>query len=140
MKDVNIIHVFNGIFFSDGIQYKYQSSYNSRIICHKLDDPSQEIQFSSYDTVQVTDEEAKKIKAFLIDVSLMEKISLATRINDIKRLHQQNVESYLDHHLNALLTDTKNFTPCEAHADLFGQICAVTGKTCLTQCKILKED
>ena len=103
MKDVDIIHVFKGVFFSEGVQYKYESSYNSRIVCHQVDDPTQVVQFSAYDTVQVTDEEAKEIKAFLIDVFMMERSSLASRKKDIKRLQEQGVESRMDHFLDVVL-------------------------------------
>jgi hypothetical protein len=104
VKNVQIIHVFNGIFFKDGIQYKYKSSYNTRIVCEQVDDPSKEIQFSSYDTVEVTDEEAAKIKAFLIDVYIMERSSLAAKKKDIIQLEQNGIKCYLDHFLPAIVT------------------------------------
>jgi len=89
--------VFKGIFFSEGVQYKYVSSYNTRLICQRMDDPLKEIQFSCYDTVQVPDEEASEIKAFLIDVLRMERNSVFEKERDIKRLGEQGVTSYLDH-------------------------------------------
>lgn len=99
MKNVQIIHVINGVFFKDGIKYQYESSYNTRIVCHEVDNPSKQIQFSSYETVEVTDDEAIEIKAFLIDVYMMERSSLAARKKDILQLQENGVKCRLDHFL-----------------------------------------
>ena len=67
MINVPIIYIQDTFFDEDGVEYKYESSYNSRFVCRKVSDPTAEILFSAYDTVQVTEEHAKKIK-FLVEI------------------------------------------------------------------------
>jgi len=91
MKNVSIAHVYDGLFFKDGVQYKYKGFANTRFICCQVDDESKVIQFSCYDTVQVTDEQAVKIKNFLADVIQRTKTSLHEYEESIKLLNEQNV-------------------------------------------------
>jgi len=91
MKDVNICHVFNGVFFVEGIKYQYINSYNTRIICKEVENPEKEIQFSSYSIVQVEDAEAIKVKRFLKDVIGRTKASLNEYEKDMESLNKQNV-------------------------------------------------
>ena len=91
MKDVNICHVYDGKFFKDGIQYEYESSYNTRVVCKEVNDPDKKIQFSCYETVQVKDEEAIKIKSFLKRVIDDTKRSLREYQKSIESLNNQKV-------------------------------------------------
>lgn len=109
MKNVQIMHILDKPFFKDNIQYKYESSYNSRIVCHKVDDPEQKIQFSCYDTVQVTDDDAIAIKAFLIDVYRSKRSNLAEIKRDIIQLEENNVKCYLDHFLPSIISQEDEF-------------------------------
>lgn len=85
------MHVYNGTFFKDGVQYKYDSSYNTRIVCKQVSDPTKTIQFSCYETVQVSDEEAIKIKKFLKMVINDTKRTLKEYEEGIELLDKQNV-------------------------------------------------
>lgn len=91
MKDINITHVYNGIFFKDGIHYEYDHAYNTRIVCKQVDHPTKTIQFSCYETVQVSDDEAIKIKCFLKRVINDTKVSLREYEKSIELLNEQNV-------------------------------------------------
>jgi hypothetical protein len=94
MKNVNIMHVCTGSFFSEGIEYSFTGgSANTRILCYKKDDPTKsEIQFSSYSTVQVSDEDAIAIKRFIIYVLEHKKQDIKELERDLKSLEKQGVK------------------------------------------------
>jgi len=92
MKNISIAHVYDGIFFKNDVQYKYEGFANTRLICHEVNDESKKIQFSCYDTIQVTDEQAVRIKNFLKDVIQRTKTSLYEYEESLKLLNEQNVQ------------------------------------------------
>jgi len=102
MKSVNICHVFAETFFIDGVEWKYKSSYNSRVVCTRVDDPSVEVQFSAYETVQVSDEQAEKSKFVLLDSYRSTRCRLREMKDEIKSLTKQGVKSPLDHYMEGI--------------------------------------
>lgn len=69
MKKVPIRFVYNGIFLDEGKKWKIKGCANSRILCHEVDNPTKEMQFSSYTTVEVEDDEASSI-LFIVEEAL----------------------------------------------------------------------
>jgi len=93
MKRVPITCVFDGVFFDKGKKYKITGGANTRIYCCEFDDPKKEIQFSSYSTVEVEDEDAKSI-LFIMKHSLRDtKSRLFELRKGIKSLIEQGVKS-----------------------------------------------
>lgn len=93
MINVPIRSVYNGEFYyTDGYKYKMGGSYNTRIECHRIDAPSVKILLSSYDTVQVEDNEAKNILMFLTKVLQGMKSDMNEIERGIKMLEEQNVK------------------------------------------------
>ena len=90
MIDVPIIYIQDS-FFSEGVEYRYESSYNSRIVCRRADDPTIDIQFSAYDTVQVTEEHAMKIKFVLKEALPNSRRSVREMEETLKSLEDQKV-------------------------------------------------
>lgn len=90
MINVPIIYIQDS-FFSEGVEYKYVSSYNTRIVCCKVDNPVEEIQFSAYDTVQVTEDQAKKIKFIIKDCLPRRRSDLREMEEALKSLEDQKV-------------------------------------------------
>jgi hypothetical protein len=55
MIKVPVRFVYMGIFTHEGKKWKIKGCANSRILCHEVDDPTKEMQFSSYSAVEVED-------------------------------------------------------------------------------------
>ena len=92
MIKVPIRSVYNGEFYhTDGYKYKMGSTSNTRIECHRIDAPKVRLQFSSYDTVQVDDQEAKNIYMFLTKVLQGMKSDMNEMERGIKMLEEQGV-------------------------------------------------
>jgi len=90
MKNISIMSVFE-TFFSDGVEYKYEGYANTRLVCHRVDDPTKKIQFSAYTTVQITDEQANKVRWILNDVKQRTECRLREIEKDLELLKEQGV-------------------------------------------------
>jgi hypothetical protein len=92
MKKVPITMLFSGEFFYEGKKYKTKGYANSRIICHELNNPENEMQFSAYSDVEVGDEEAIRCLEFI----KIAKSSAESRLKEleeaIKSLESQGVK------------------------------------------------
>lgn len=85
------ISFIQGTFFKDGVEYKYASSYNSRYVCRVVDDPTVEVQFSAYTTVQVTEEQAQRMKFVIKDMIPRMQNDLRELEETLKILEDQKV-------------------------------------------------
>jgi len=92
MIKVPIAYTFDGVFYSDGKKYKYESSANTRFICHEIDCPENKVQFSAYSTVEVDDEEGPRILFFLEDVLRRQRCELKDLEKGILLLQSQGVK------------------------------------------------
>lgn len=85
------ISFIQGPFFCDGVEYKFASSYNSRYVCRRVDDPTVEVQFSAYTTVQVTEEQAQRMKFIIKDCIPRMQSNLREMEETLKILEDQKV-------------------------------------------------
>jgi len=93
MKKVPIRAVFNGEFYhTDGYKYKMGSTHNTRIECHRVLAPNVKLLFSSYDTVEVDDVEAKNILIFLTNILQSMKSDMAEIERGLNMLAEQGVK------------------------------------------------
>jgi hypothetical protein len=92
MKKVPIEFLFNGEFYSDGKKYKYESSANTRFVCHEVDFPENKMQFSAYSTVEVDDEEASRVLTLMEDTLRRTKCCIVDLEKGIELLKSQDVK------------------------------------------------
>lgn len=93
MKKVPITFLVTGQFYSNSKKYKTEGCCNTRIFCREVDNPSNEMQFSSYSTVEVDDEDAVQILNFLEDIKIRTEGRLQEIKDGIKLLEDQGVKS-----------------------------------------------
>lgn len=93
MKKVPITFLVTGFFYDKGIKYKIGSCSGTRLLCKEVENPSNEIQFSSYSTVEVDDEDAVQILSFLKDIKIRTEGRLQEIKDGIKLLGDQGIKS-----------------------------------------------
>lgn len=92
MKKVPITFLVTGYFYHEGKKYKTGGCIGTRILCTEVD-TSKEMQFSSYSTVDVDDEDAVQILDFLEDIKMRTECRLQEIKNGIKLLGDQGIKS-----------------------------------------------
>ncbi len=93
MKTVPITFLVTGTFYSKGKKYKTGGCIGTRILCSEVDNPKNEMQFSSYGYVEVDDEDAEKVMTFMQDILRSTECRLSEIKDGIKLLESQGVAS-----------------------------------------------
>lgn len=91
MKKVPIRFVITGLFFSHDKKWKMKGCANTRILCHEVDNPDNEMQFSSYSTVEVEDGDAKSILTYARDLIGRYTSDIREAEDCIKSLNEQGI-------------------------------------------------
>lgn len=91
MKKVPITFLVTGTFYRNGKKYKTGSCIGTRILCSEVDNPKNEMQFSSYSDVEVDDGDAEKIMTFMQDILRSTECRLQEIKDRIKLLESQGV-------------------------------------------------
>lgn len=91
MKKVPITMLFTGAFFYEGKKFKTKGYANSRIICHEIDNPKNEMQFSAYSDVEVDDEEAIRCLELIKNTKSITESRLKELEEAIRALESQGV-------------------------------------------------
>lgn len=91
MKKILIRTVFD-FFYHEGYKYKICGSYNTRIEACRVEAPSVKTLFSSYDIVEVDEEEANRVHMFITSIIRSMKSDLAELERGLKMLEDQGIK------------------------------------------------